>query len=48
MKRVDKKIKEIKVMQKELDRRTEVEKEAEKLIAQCRFEEAITLLNTLD
>lgn len=39
---------EIKVMQKELDRRTEVEKEAEKLITECKFEEAIKLLKTLD
>lgn len=45
---MDKKIEEIKAMQKELDRRREVEKEAEKLITEGKFKEAIKLLKTLD
>lgn len=48
MKNIDKKIAEIKRLQAELDRRTEVEQEAEKLICQCRFKEAMELLATLD
>lgn len=32
----------------ELERRTEVEKEAEKLICEGKYSEAIELLNTLD
>ena len=48
MKKIDRKIEGIKKMQEELDRRTQVEKEAEALICQCRFEEAIALLDTLD
>lgn len=45
---MNKKIKEIKAMQQELDRRTEVEKEAEKLITEGKFEEANQLLSSLD
>lgn len=48
MKKIDRKIEEIKKMQEELDHRTQVEQEAEALICQCRFEEAIALLDTLD
>lgn len=48
MKKIDKKIAEIKQLQAELDHRTKIEQEAEKLICQCRFEEAIALLATLD
>ena len=48
MKKIDRKIEEIKKMQEELDHRTQVEQEAEALIFQCRFEEAIALLDTLD
>lgn len=48
MKKIDEKIVEIKRLQAELDHRTKVEQEAEKLICQCRFEEANALLATLD
>lgn len=48
MKKIDRKIEEIKKIQEEIDHRTQVEKEAEALICQCRFEEAIALLDTLD
>lgn len=48
MKNLDKKIEEIKALQTELDHRTSVEKEALKLIGQCRFEEAKKLLDALD
>ena len=48
MKKIDRKIEEIKKMQEELYHRTQVEQEAEALIFQCRFEEAIALLDTLD
>lgn len=48
MDKIDKKIEEIKAFQAELDRRTSVEKEAEELIGQCRFEEAKKLLDALD
>lgn len=41
------KIEEIRKIQEELDERTKVEKEAEKLICQCKFQEAIELLDTL-
>lgn len=41
-------IAEIKKLQAELDYRTKVEEEVEKLICQCRFEEAMNLLATLD
>lgn len=45
---MDKKVKEITELQKELDRRTAVEKLAEKLIIDGKFEEAKELLDTLD
>ncbi|RHT91574.1 hypothetical protein DW721_10730 [Clostridium sp. AM27-31LB] len=45
---MDKKVKEITELQKELDRRTAVEKLAEKLIIDGKFEEAKELLETLD
>ncbi len=48
MKKIDAKIAEIKKLQTEIDRRTKVEQEAEKRICQCRFEEAMKLLATLD
>lgn len=41
-------IAEIKKLQAELDYRTKVEEEVEKLICQSRFEEAMNLLATLD
>lgn len=47
MKKIDAKIAEIKKLQEEIDRRTKVEQEAEKLISQCRFEKAMELLATL-
>lgn len=43
-----KKIEEIKEMQAWLDHRTKVEQEAEVLISQCRLEEALARLATLD
>ena len=45
---MDKKVKEITELQKELDRRTAVEKLAEKMIIEGKFEEAKELLYTLD
>lgn len=45
---MDKKVKEITELQKELDRRTAVEKLAEKMIIEGKFEEAKELLDTLD
>lgn len=48
MDKIDKKIEEIEATQAELDRRTRVEKEALKLIGQCRFKEANKLLDSLD
>lgn len=48
MKKIDRKIEEIRKMQEELDHRTQVEEEAVRLISECRFEEAIALLDTLD
>jgi len=45
---MDKKVKEITELQKELDRRTAVEKLAEKMIIDGKFEEAKELLDTLD
>ena len=48
MKKIDARIAEIKKLQTEIDHRTKVEQEAEKLICQCRFEEAMKLLATLD
>lgn len=47
MKKIDRKIEEIRNMQEELDRRTQVEEEAVRLMAECRFEEAIALLDTI-
>ena len=43
-----KEITEIKKLQSEIDRRTEIEQEAEALICQCRFSEAVELLAILD
>lgn len=43
-----KEIAEIKKLQSEIDRRTKIEQEAEALICQCRFSEAVKLLATLD
>lgn len=48
MKKIDARIAEIKKLQTEIDHRTKVEQEAEKLICQCRFEKAMKLLATLD
>lgn len=48
MSNMDKKIKEIKELQAELDRRTAVEKLAEKMIIDGKFAEAKELLDTLD
>ena len=45
---MDKKVKEITELQKELDHRTAVEKLAEKMIIEGKFEEAKELLYTLD
>jgi uncharacterized protein YjgD (DUF1641 family) len=45
---MDKKVKEITELQKELDRRTAVEKLAEKMIIDGKFEEAKELLDSLD
>lgn len=45
--KIDELIKEVKEIQKELDYRTSVEKKAIKLIEQCKFDEAIKLLNTI-
>ena len=45
---MDKKVENIKALQAELDRRTAVEKLAEKLIIDGKFEEAKELLDTLD
>ena len=41
-------LEEIKQMQEELNKRTQIEKEVETLICQCKFQEANKLLNTLD
>lgn len=41
------KVEEIKKLQAELDYRTEVENQAVKLIAECRFEEAVNLLKAI-
>lgn len=45
---MDKKVENIKALQAELDRRTAVEKLAEKMIIEGKFEEAKELLDTLD
>lgn len=45
---MDKKVENIKALQAELDHRTAVEKLAEKLIIEGRFEEAKELLDSLD
>ncbi len=47
MKKIDRKIEEIRNMQEELDHRTQVEEEAVRLISECKFEEAIALLDTI-
>lgn len=44
---LDKKIKEIKDTQDQLEYRTKIEEEAIKLTGQCKFEEANKLLNKL-
>lgn len=48
MKKIDRKIEEIKALQAELDYRTKIENEAIKLISECRFEEAMQLLAGLE
>lgn len=47
MKSTDKKVQEIKALQAELDNRTEVEGQVSRRISECRFKEAMELLNTL-
>ena len=47
MKSIDKKVQEIRDLQAELDRRSETEGQASRLISECRFKEAMELLNTL-
>lgn len=42
-----KRIEEIKRLQAEVDHRQQVEDEAIRLISECRFEEAIAILNTI-
>ncbi len=42
-----KKIKEIKRLQEEVNRRHQVEDEAVRLISECKFEEAMRLLETI-
>lgn len=44
---MDEKIREIEAIQSELEHRTEVEERAWSLIGQCRFEEAMALLDTI-
>lgn len=48
MEDIDRKIIEIQKLQSEIDHRTRIEQEAEALICQCRFSEAVELLATLD
>lgn len=48
MEDIYRKIIEIQKLQSEVDRRTRVEREAETLICQCRFSEAVELLAILD
>ena len=48
MSTMDKKVESVKVLQAELDHRTEVENRAIQLISECRFQEATELLKTLD
>ena len=48
MEKIDEGIEEVKGMQAWLGHRTEVEREAEELISQCRFEEAMARLAVLD
>ena len=43
----DNTILEVRKMQKEIDHRTEIEKEAIELISECKFKEAIELLATI-
>lgn len=45
---MDKKIKEIKMLQAELDRRMELEAEVVSLVEQCRFQEADELMDRMD
>ena len=48
MKEIDKKAELIKVLQTELDIRTQVEEEAVRLIESCKFEKAQEILKSLD
>ena len=48
MEDIDRKIIESQKLQSEIDHRTRIEQEAEALICQCRFSEAVELLATLD
>lgn len=41
-------VEELREMQEELDYRTQVEKKAVRLISECRFDEAVAILDTLD
>lgn len=43
----DEKVQEIRALQAELDHRSETEGQASRLIVECRFKEAMELLNTL-
>lgn len=47
LKSTDKKIQKIAALQAELDHRSEVEAQASRLIFECRFSEAMELLNSL-
>lgn len=47
MKNIDEKVREIRASQAELNHRSELETQASKLISECRYEEAMELLNTL-
>lgn len=48
MKKIDEGIEKVKEMQAGYDRRTEIVQMVEELISQCRFEEAMARLATLD
>lgn len=47
-KKEDVMVEELRKVQEELDHRTQVEEEAVRLMAECRFDEATALLDTLD
>lgn len=47
MKSIDKKVQEIRALQAELDHRSGTEGQASRLISECRFKEAMELLDTL-